>query len=250
MHDKELNEKKLYCIKNDLFWFSKPELLNDPYDCRPFFNSSLSITDIEHILDILEKDELEFVLERFPWCNNKFDLIKLYGKIISSNGADTAKNFANIMLQNLLWSIVKSKIANVGVLSLTGVYTNCLMWSHYAKNNQGVCLEIEIPEDTHSLEQVTYVKEQPVLAIYELMHEKYKKFHEIFYTKSMHWKYEDEWRMVSLLGNKEKEIPETKIKKIIFGINTSDQTKKKISDTVGKDIVTHQIKMKRNYKLE
>lgn len=123
------------------------------------------------------------------------------------------------------------------------------MWSHYANNHQGICLEIGIPKNTLSLGKVQYVKEQPTFKIHEIMNSKYGRFLDLFYTKSHHWSNEREWRMVSIQGKEIKEIPKTKIKKILWGIGTSPKTKEKIQEIIDITIPTVQMELKSNYEL-
>jgi len=82
------------------------------------------------------------------------------------------------------------------------------------------------------------------------MHSKYGRFLDLFYTKSKHWANENEWRMVSRQGNESKKIPGTKVKRILWGIGTSPQTKDKILETIDSTIPTVQMELKSNYELQ
>ena len=73
------------------------------------------------------------------------------------------KDFAIWSLQAMVSELVKAKVTNVGVFSLTEDPKNICMWAHYANNHQGVCLEIEIPKDTSSLGKVGTLKNSPFL---------------------------------------------------------------------------------------
>ena len=249
--EKNLNEQRCYCVKANHFWFSKPDLLNDPYDCRPFFKNIDDLNDIELLLEDLDTKELRAVLKSFPRCKTKRDIIDQCRMILNSNRTSSSvKVLTKFIPQVLVSSIVNAKIANIGILSITADSSSCLMWSHYANNHRGICLEIDFPESTHSLRKVRYTKEQPIVAIYEAMNENHGKFEDLFYTKSKHWEYEREWRMVARKGNLPSEIPGVEIKQIIYGINTSEQTKAKILEVTENSIPTRQMTMKRNYELE
>jgi hypothetical protein len=249
--EKVLNKKRLKCIEKNHFWFAKSDTLNDPYDCKPFYKDIQSLEDIERILNDLEEDEFEFILQKFPNSESRDDILSLFAKILgSSKTQNSVKNLTKHILQKFALLVVTAKIRNVGILSLTTNYSSCLMWAHYAKNHEGICLEIHIPNDTKSLDDVKYVEKQPVIAIHEAMNKKHGKFQEIFYTKSKMWKKEEEWRMVARKGDEAKPIPNTSITKIIFGINTSESTKSKVSEYISDDISTHQMKLKKNYVLE
>src|SRR5699024_6085419 len=133
------------CISNNRFYFTKPEKLNDPYDCRPFFSVRKELKDIKAILENMEPEEVNWALKKFPSCNSREDIFNLIKKIDHHpKAAPSTKNFVMWSLQAMVSELVKAKIANVGVLSLTEDPINICMWAHYANNHQGVCLEIEI----------------------------------------------------------------------------------------------------------
>ena len=100
------------------------------------------------------------------------------------------------------------------------------------------------------LDRVIYTEEQPCLEVHEAMNQKYGKLLELFYTKSVHWKNEKEWRMVTHNGGMAKKVPGAQIIQIIYGINTSDVTKEKITQLIERRIPTINMVMKRNYLLE
>jgi hypothetical protein len=249
--ERELFLKRCECIRNNRFWFAKPETLNDPYDCNPAFKSNNDFSVISVILEDLSKEETALVLKIFPNCQTKDDIYKLIMKI--KNSADIPSDIKDFVIwnfQGMVSRLVRVKIANTGILCFSTDPIDIKMWTHYANNHKGICLEIEIPKDTRSLKKVIYTKEQPYLDIHEAMSEKYGKLLEIFYTKSIRWRHEKEWRMVSLKGDIEKEIPGTNIKQIIYGIQSSEETKAKINELIEKSIPLNQLKMKRNYVLD
>lgn len=247
---KDLFRKYCDCISENRFWFSKPDLLNDPYDCRPFFTISQSLEGVAAILDEMGAEEIDLVLQKFPNCKSKNDIYKRIEKIVSSTKTTSfPKDFVMWALQDMASKLVRTKIANIGVLSLTTDPTNILMWAQYANNHKGICLEVDIPEDARSLKKVGYAVQQPDFAIHEAMNEKHGRLFDLFYNKSMNWQHEAEWRMVGIKGNEAKEIPGAVIKKIICGINFSNETKKRMAESIGREIPTNQLKMKRNYML-
>jgi hypothetical protein len=247
---KELFRKRCYCIKENKFWFSKPDLLNDPYDCRPFFTISQNLKDIAAILKEMGGAEIDLVLQKFPNCKSKNDIYNLIERIVSSTKtASGIKDLTMWALQAMASQLVQAKIANTGVLSLTTNPTNILMWAQYANNHKGICIEVDIPEDTRSLKKVQYAEQQPNFAIQEAMNEKHGRLLDLFYTKSLHWRHEAEWRMVALKGNEAKEIPGAVINKIVCGINFSNETKMKMVESIEREISINQLKMKRNYVL-
>ncbi len=247
---RDLFLKRCLCIRDDQFWFSKPHLLNDPYDCRPFFRLGKTLEGISAILDGMTPEEVALALKRFPNCATKEDIFKLFEKIVSSTKTlDGAKNLAIWSLHSMASEIVNAKTANIGVLSLTENPKNIVMWAHYASNHKGVCIEINVPNDTQSLKKVTYTPDQPEFEVYEAMDEKHGRLFDLFYTKSIHWVSEAEWRMVTRYGGQAKTIPGAVVSRIIYGLHASRETKEKVDELVGQGTPLSQLKMNRNYAL-
>jgi hypothetical protein len=244
-----LQLSRLDCIKSDSFWFSKPATLNDPYDCRPSFKNIADIAELREILSQLTEEELNFILARYPRCRTREDILNLHQSIYDSTQSDAIK-VMNFVFQMFAYSIIKTKLKNIGVLSLSRTHRNIQMWAHYAQNHKGLCIEIEIPRTTKGLRRVVYTKIQPYLSLHEAMNEQYGKLVDLFYTKSNAWCHEREWRIVTIKGNDIRDIKDGHIKKIIYGLNTTDITKQKIKEAVGSHIETYQIRQKRNYALE
>lgn len=242
--EKELALSRFECIKESTLYFSTPEQLNDPFDCSPSFQYFNDISDFELCLNELDETETKLILEKFPKCSSKKDVIDLM--YIMKSQKSVSHDLGMLYHFNLIKSIIEMKISNLGILSLTTDYRNCLMWSHYAQNHSGICIEYEFPNSLLSLRPVQYVNEQPLFSLYEALHQKFGKLQELFYTKSKHWEYENEYRMVALTGREKKKIDQIKISRIIFGINTSDDTKEKIKSVVDD---THQLKLSHNYNL-
>ena len=247
--DRQLNQQRCDCIEANEFWFSKPKQLNDPYDCTPYFERITCVNQLKTVLDCIDHIDFKLLLKNYPKSQTREDILQLFELLFKGKNKNI-KAFSECSVYTILSQIVMLKVSNTGILSFTTEAYNNLMWSHYAKNHTGICLEIDIPENTTSLKSVTYTKEQPRISIHEATAEQYGKFDDIFYKKASHWSYEQEWRMVALEGNKRYKIPNTKITKILFGVNISKSTKSKIRDIVKGQIPTFQLYMTNKYTLK
>ena len=83
-----------------------------------------------------------------------------------------------------------------GVLCLSAVRDDILMWSHYADFHRGVCLEFDGAAKLmqHAF-PVSYSKERP--SIHMIRDSNETAMEKSLRTKSDHWKYEREWRLLS-----------------------------------------------------
>jgi hypothetical protein len=121
-----------------------------------------------------------------------------------------------------------------------------LLWSHYADEHRGVCLEFQFDRYGHGLsdfqsipanqcflfEEVNYSKHRPLLLMNtdEASVVPYEVVDEALFTKSLDWAYEEEWRFVK------RDSPTTsferfradRLKRIIFGLRCSPEDEKDI----------------------
>ena len=93
------------------FYFPEPSELNDPFDCQ------ISI-----------RDALRSGIE------------------IADNATDNrvTEKLANLGSLEKLYEKIESNVSKVGVLSLSKLSTNPLMWTHYADENRGFCLGFQL----------------------------------------------------------------------------------------------------------
>jgi len=136
---------------------------------------------------------------------------------------------------NNLYSIIISAF-------LTEFNDDILMWSYYAHQHKGICIEYKF-EDVYdlykdSLYPVLYNERYNLLSGDNNTNNK-QRIIECFYTKSQCWIHEQEWRLAHVLGEGEKsldgkEINMPPIAKIHFGYNVKE------SDKLYKDIIKFQ----------
>lgn len=100
------------------------------------------------------------------------------------------------------------------------------MWSHYADNHKGYCIEFH--KNENELYPVNYINEFRKKNYYN--NKRDSEFH-ITYSKSKEWEYENEYR--SIITDLDNENPvsrklffsEKKIKSIYFGAKSSSELK-------------------------
>ena len=120
-------------------------------------------------------------------------------------------------------------------------YLNTLMWSHYARNHEGICIKYSISSnepilgkgvfDSHSsciLDKVIYTKEA-------IPNKDILNYKECFLIKDREWRYENEFRLIYYDYQKEGDfitIPLSaiglKIEAVYFGLNCSPNDRKKV----------------------
>jgi len=175
-----LRDLKIHC--------SNPVNFNDPWDCKPWFDYE-SIEDPE----TLEK-LLTFLRKQNPGGLEESRLN------IYENGI-RAKKYERI---NLITSLSETNIATIAkrrIYCLTPHPDSTLMWSHYAENHKGICLEFGVDNPLFRLAlEVTYPEVYPVWLPHAFEDENNKAIQMIL-TKAHPWHYEHEFRLISLLNN-------------------------------------------------
>lgn len=116
-----------------------------------------------------------------------------------------ARSYLKSMLARDIKRELDRELGDEGVLSLSAKWQSGLMWSHYADEHRGICIEYDTRDQEHPrLLPVNYkapraVKTSDLLRwkLHEDEAAKHRVLQTYFYTKSYEWSYEREWRDVS-----------------------------------------------------
>ncbi|MEE1493945.1 MAG: DUF2971 domain-containing protein [Anaerostipes hadrus] len=206
IHQSEINiEKWKFEAFEGLVYPSSPLYFNDPYDCEFCFQSDVleNIIDRETYLHLLEK--------RFSLKKEEKDRI-LYSAnieramqiVLQAHNAKLSDSWMDILKSGLSGCMDTLKDA-VRVVCLSELYDSMLMWSHYAQNHTGYCIEYIFEESdmyyTH-LHPVIYTKDRYSLSKKDVSEEKKDVLYKTTCSKSDVWSYEKEWRIVTANYNK------------------------------------------------
>ncbi|HBB18409.1 MAG TPA: hypothetical protein DCZ97_15940 [Syntrophus sp. (in: bacteria)] len=274
---------RLDILTNGLIRFTQPSAFNDPFEAYPFFSKLADDEEINKALQIprswdsnkidqLIDDSLQKALNKQPVAKVlPYSMLKsfmqlqmkaalplledLYKKSITMDGAP----YRHFMTKTILSAIDKE----LGILCLTERCDNLLMWAHYTADHTGFVIEFDEKhpfwdqrknpkEIIGILRKVRYSKERPEVTLFDMNKVKQDEqglmqwAEDLCWTKSDHWQYEDEWRMVYTLRdcqNKkagEKDIclfpiPTECITSVIVGCRMSDADKQRIRDLIKSD---------------
>lgn len=173
----------------------------------------------------------------------------------------------------------RNKFFQFGMLCLTKNRQNLLMWSHYAQNHKGLVLGFDIKNSFFNSEEsftdfaFNLKKKFPVEGFGTIRPVEYLKkrkqvnyghsvsIHDILFTKSFHWEYEQEFRILKSILNIEPakqlstgekiyliRFPKDCLKEVIFGLDTEESNKKeveKLNETIyDSNITLRQAKLK------
>ena len=142
---------------------SSPLYFNDPYDCGFCFQEDI-------LSELLGKEDYIKALEKYiPLKREDYDLILSSTDIESAvqivfqnHGKKFPDSFFKSLRNDASECMDELKDA-VRVVCLSETYDSMLMWSHYARNHTGYCIEYEFNKDDmyySSLHQVRYTKDR------------------------------------------------------------------------------------------
>ncbi|MCG9720391.1 DUF2971 domain-containing protein [Shewanella sp. Isolate7] len=222
---KPLNQYTLDIIANNRIYYPKPESFNDPFDTQCSFKNSSAI---------VQSKDLNKIKKAFP--------NEVSNEILAYTRKDLTAEIDSF----------KDEIKDFGILSLAEDEKDILMWSHYADDHKGVCIELERTDsnelgDPKATRKVAYTKSYPSMNVKSLLS---KDGHDnslmrVLYTKSEHWSYEREWRNFQSDGGKVYPIP-GKILSITFGARASEMDIDIVKKLVGNSIPLFHAQLKEN----
>ena len=235
-----------------------PLYFNDPYDCdfcidqKTLQSKFAKSTIIENLKPIFEKLKIETITEKeIENLHNSSNTEETVEEILKTRGCNLKMPLLDVFCNGL-----KSKIDDLKkgltVVCFTEDVKSILMWSHYANNHRGFCIEYKLAQTDLSkqIRKVIYSSERHYLRDEDLNEKGI--FRPTLY-KSDVWKYEKEWRYVTanfpwVISKNEKRFSmdfSKYISGIYLGTNTpEDKEKEVIKFCFKKNIPVYKMKMK------
>jgi hypothetical protein len=198
-------------------WFACPPALNDPFECRPWF--TFEGTE-EQIVGTLVRE----LQKRDPLATQASATARVLS--ICRQGRHRDPHFWEPLRAGVLQKLSR----DIGLYCLSRDQTSILMWSHYAQDHEGYCLEFEATNYTAifgGAQEVHYSDDYPSVDFYNTSNDEQVKL--IFLTKYTGWTYEKEWRIVDhQLGPGLRTYRSELLKGVIFGLRMPEDDKAQI----------------------
>lgn len=228
------NDYALINLKQRVLWFSRFQEFNDPFDC----DINFSITDVT-------EENLNKMLA---------DLRKSEGDASFPNSDKFKENVINSA--HLSTELIKTFYwKDIGVACFSEINDSILMWSHYANSHKGFCMEFDTQfypfkqDGGDFLYKVDYPESNlyPPLSLSDILQEKLPRLSRIILTtKSWHWSYEKEWRILfGLAGGRAYPFDVAGLTAIYFGCRIDSEHKKFIT-SLASDLPIRLIQMQRS----
>lgn len=210
-----LNDHTLDSIFNHYLYFSKPSSFNDPFDCH-------------FTLTIEGNDD-----EKMDCVKRMVSLLNLSGEERRKAEEDCLQEMLNKELDyDFIYKRIDEINDKVSICCLSDTCDDLLMWAHYAEGHNGICLKYDIERDSFPdciLERVDYLEDLVKVNIVKMPEE---PIIPIFTTKSKHWKYENEFRLINHSGIQKVKHQPGSLKGIIFGYKVDNDEKNKLLNAI------------------
>jgi len=237
---KYVSSERIDILKNAHIRFTQPAAFNDPFESFPYFKTIAPENDIDDFLRKYEwgGNELEKMLEesrqkqlqKYPGVNIPFDRVKGQLKAMMEQSKPFITNlFKGLMTMRgpfhrkmTLNALIHAMNKEIGILCFTEKRDNLLMWAHHSSNHTGFVVEFnenysffdqrtKENEIRRHLKKVRYSLKRPEVILLDLSLSNEENIDrwikDIFWVKSKHWEYEQEWRMIYTLRDCQKIIP-------------------------------------------
>ncbi|MGK0272654.1 MAG: hypothetical protein ACI88H_003327 [Cocleimonas sp.] len=262
---KYLHPDRIDVLKNKAIRFSQPSAFNDPFEFKPLISTVASPEYFQNYFndnfDALVDEQLSKLPVHLVNQVSKSDLREMLGGVFTKNG-----NSVNEILQNTAAKssevFTEKSDELIGVLSLTEKNDNLLMWSHYAHSHRGFCICFDATADFfnrrrsekdefYHLRKVRYLAKRPSKPMMDISST------EMFLLKSDVWKYEQEWRMCSVLTDADFVIeqivpaahlfsfPSSVVMEVIVGANADESLMASILEILSNETEFSHVKLKR-----
>lgn len=205
-------------------YMPRPIEFNDPFECRPRLNLHMSRLERDRYLKGLAIRELgasdRNIRERF--------ITECKIKLTENPERLAEKPYARFL-------------SETGLYCLSEINDDILMWSHYANGHRGLCLQFDAISDARLGDRmlfgqaikVIYSEERPICNIYKIGQP--KEYQKALLTKSNHWEYEKEWRVIRTPGEGGpgiKPFHPMSLTGVIFGAQISQENKQRVIEWV------------------
>ena len=267
----------LDALKNNTVYLSSPSAFDDPYDCNVFidekefalkrihyyaalcgvevkpewdYEKTINILAVQIYIHLIEGGTIDTLFERsddnkLVNAHQEYFQLMLKKELFTSDGESYYRAIDAVINQE--YQDLQKTANSFRIACFAETPFSMLMWSHYANNHQGFCIEYETPDYSvdnadlyHNLFPVIYTDTRTDLTNLSLnwnstgtlSNEALWNYYKYgLLCKSLDWKYQNEWRLISydkLLTDNSYNCQFFKIKKVYLGNKMPSEERIKI----------------------
>ena len=199
---RKLNSKTIENIAEKTIWLAEIASLNDPFECSLQFDNNeclrLFFTDNKFHATFKKKYEKELTSTDINNIVKSHKPYATYTKICHDKNIilhiTPDKQLETI--QKRWKQIIEETNQNIRICSFSELYDSLLLWSHYADEHKGICIEYDLFEEDKIrpfLQPIVYSDKVYKIGIFEEL-TTLKKIGSTL-IKCKEWEYEAEWRL-------------------------------------------------------
>lgn len=265
---KYIRPERIDVIRNLEIRFTQPDALNDPFELQPHFDSLIAEADVLANLPESPVDLRPMVKQAYELVSELKAIpldfaMRAVEEFMATEDARQAtaeglRNFLKSMRDGA--AVVRQAIhrafnESVGLLSLSEIADNELMWAHYAASHTGLVLSFDEQhaffnrrrtenDEFYFVRKVRYSDDPPVsLATVD--------GDALLITKGTRWSYEREWRMLVPLRDATRSMPVAgdtvhlfafppdALRGVILGVNATSDTEAEVKNFLGRSELRH-----------
>ncbi|KGO93263.1 DUF2971 domain-containing protein [Flavobacterium subsaxonicum] len=193
-------------LENNSLWFSNPQDFNDPFDCQIVVDGNNNEEEIKQLIRRTVPPAVSD-LQVAQLAKEATTIPGRWGKIINDS-------ITNIIARN-------------GVCCFAGNESNLLLWSHYSNAHKGVCLRFDALKDPDFFVFPLPVNYQSEYPNYNHLGDRQDILKSLILTKSNHWKYEEEQRILKTNDVGLHQFKKPALVEITFGCRCTEEEIKK-----------------------
>jgi len=224
---KRLNETSIETIRESYVWLANIADLNDPFECSLQLDyhewSRVFFTDVKFQKSFEEKYGIRLSKQDIRYIVTNIDPNKVYHEICKMNNIvpniNTEKQ--QEIIENGWAEILEETNHLIKISSFSELNDSLLLWSHYADEHKGICIEYDIVNEPSEIRAfllpIIYSDTIHKVGFFEDL-SALKKIGSTL-IKAKDWEYEQEWRLAFFRnGNKfSGKLPVSKPKGVYLG---------------------------------
>lgn len=135
----------LRCLTEAEVRYTQPSSFNDPMDCNPTIEVDLKRAPLEKLYYrlLLRRLETQKAADEVNYLRH---MSSEYGDFETD---PKVEDYLVRMLAREIKDEIDAELGTTGVLALSATWSSALMWSHYADEHRGICIEYDTTDQAH-----------------------------------------------------------------------------------------------------
>jgi len=218
----------VYLFNNLALYKTTPLSFNDPFDCLTMIDPNVKDKDL---LDRFRRDFWSQTLDFWDWKATR-ETIGLEGihQYLNQSTVEFKEPCHKTEIIKIIQKTMKIFVDNSRTVCFSEIDNELLMWAHYAGKHEGYCLgfessELRASDSLVEIYNVDYDNTSRPLINFNEEEEGPALLKKVFLSKSTHWRYEKEIRLLTIEKDEYYKFKPSALKRVVFGAEMSPEIK-------------------------